>query len=249
MNFFLNINTSKLVSFTNKLEKLRRADLPVAIRGTLNKAAFDVKQVTMPASTGARFEKRNPNFFKANSKVEMAQGLSVPSMRSTVGFVSTNLQYNNEAVRELQQQEYGGQIGSRTFVPTEAARTGSNATPVRPKNRLRTIGKGIENRAIHASKLTGANRRTKFIKAAIKAGPGGYVIAGLRKPMLYRIDSLSRKFGRTFVRQTPLYSYQKGRSVRIKQTGFMRQATLVSANRLNKFFIEEANRRFKKAMK
>lgn len=247
MNVVVNVNSSALVKFTNRLEQMRKSDFPIAIRQTLNKAAFNVKQVTMPESTAAIFDKRNPNFFKANSKVQMAQGFDVPSMKSVVGFVSTNLQYNTKAVRELEQQEYGGTIEDRDLIPTESARTGNNATPVRPMNRLKTIGNRIKN-AINVKDISGPSRRYRFTKAAIKAGKGGYIIAGLRRMMLYRIESISRKFGRTFIKQTPIYSYRQGRSVRVKQTKFMRQATLVSARRLNKFFIDEANRRFKKAM-
>ena len=246
MNVYLNVNTKELVKLTNKLEQIGRAELPIAIRGTLNRAAFDAKQVTMPASAESHFVRRNPNFFKANSRVEMAQGLQVSSMRSIVGFTPSSAKYNNKAVRELEEQEYGGRVENRAFVPAEASRVGSNATPVRPKNRLRSIGKNIENKAVKVSEMTGANRRTKFIKAAVKAGRGGYVIAGLRKTMLYRIDSISRKFGRTFIKQTPIYSYQAGRSVRIEKTKFMREATINSAKKINRFYAEEAERRFKK---
>lgn len=247
MNVYLNVNTTAIVKFTNRLEQMRRHDFPVAIRGTLNRAAFDVKQRTMPASFEEHFVRRNPNFAKANSRVQMAQGLQVSSMRSIVGFTPMTAQYNNKAVEELEEQEYGGTINNRTLIPTESARTGNNrVTPVRPKNRLRSIGR-LESRAVKAAQLSGPNRRYKFVKAAVKAGPGGYVIAGLRKTMLYRIESVSRKFGRTFIKQTPIYSYAKGRSVHIRQTKFMREASLSSASRLEKFYIEEANRRFKKA--
>ena len=40
----LNINSDAVVKFTNKLEKMKKFDLPIAIRVTLNDAAFDVKQ-------------------------------------------------------------------------------------------------------------------------------------------------------------------------------------------------------------
>ncbi|MBL4809315.1 MAG: hypothetical protein JKY43_04565, partial [Phycisphaerales bacterium] len=44
-----NVNTDAVVSLTNKLEKLHKSAFPVAVRGTLNSAAFDVKQKSMPA--------------------------------------------------------------------------------------------------------------------------------------------------------------------------------------------------------
>jgi hypothetical protein len=244
MAHVFNIDSSAAVRLTNKLEKLHRSALPVAVRGTLNKAAFTVKQKTMPTVAKQTFVERKANFFKANSKVQMATGFDLNTMRSTVGFIHTNLSYNNYAVEELEEQEYGGKIGHRTFVPTDEARRGGNATPVRPGNRLRNI-KGI----IDSRKTPGYSRKQKFVRAAIKAGRGGHVIGGIRNRMLYRIERVRRIGRRTIIEQRPLYSYDKGRSVSIQATGFMRKATMQSANNLNKFYAEEAKRVFARHMK
>lgn len=244
MSYILNIDSNAAVRLTNKLEKLHRSALPVAVRGTLNKAAFKVKQETMPDAARRTFVERKANFFKANSKVKMATGFDLNTMRSTVGFIHTNLKYNNYAVEELEEQEYGGQIGHRSFVPTDEARKGGNATPVRPGSRLRDI-KGI----INSKRMSGYSQKQKFVRAALKAGRGGHVIGGIRNRMLYRIERVSRIGRRTVIEQRPLYSYDQGRAVSIRATGFMRQASLKSANRLNKYYQEEANRVFGKYMK
>lgn len=254
MNYVVNINSRALIAYTAKLERMSRSALPVAVRGTLNKAAFNVKQVTMPQSAENNFIRRRPNFFKANSKVVMANGFDVNSMRSTVGFISSNLQYNNFAVRELEQQEYGGDISNRTFVPLDTSRSGgAHASNVLPSNR---IGKKTMP-AIFASKMRGKNRREKFVKAAIVASRysansavfGRYVVGNLgRKSILYRINSIKTSGvwgGRTIVKKTPLYSFDEGRSVKIKNaTHFMREASLKTADNLDRFFIAEAHRQF-----
>ena len=249
---FININTSAVVAFTNKLEKMHRSAMPNAIRGTLNRAAFDVKQRTMPLSADRHFEKRSPNFFKANSKVEMATGWTVPSMRSTVGFVSHNLKYNNLAVRELEQQEYGGEIDKRTFVPMDEARRGGNATPVRPQNRLREIRGKMQSGSLagipNVSAAKGRSGKEQYVKTAIFAGVRGFMIAGLHgKRSLYRINSIRKVGGKTEIKSTAIYSVKPGRSVKIKtDTHFMREATLKSASRMERFYIEEATRQFAK---
>lgn len=241
----ININTNAVVAYSNKLEKMRKSDLPLAVRGTLNRVAFNVKQETMPSSASKNFEKRKPNFFKANSKVVMAKGFNVNTMHSTVGFMHTNAQYNNYAVTELEEQEHGGGITHRTFVPTKMARTSQDKSKmVRPNNRLRNIRKIVDIKDVK-----GSSRAQRFIRAAILAGKGGFVIAGRRKSMLYRINSVNTIDGRTKVEQTPLYSVEQGRTVKIKPTKFMREATLQSASRLEKYYIEEARRRFEKMMK
>lgn len=237
--FIFDINNDAAVVLTNKLEKMHRSALPVAIRGTLNSAAFDVKQNTMLQSAHDTFVERRPNFFKANSKVVMANGFDVNSMRSTVGFISSKLRYNNYAVEELQEQEYGGQIGHRTFVPTDESRGGANTSSVQAQNRLKKI-RGIVN----VRNVRGYSRNQRFVKAAIKAGRGGYVIGGLRKQMLYRIERIKKIGRRTVIEQSPLYTYEQGRSVSIQATGFMRRASVRSAEKMNKFFHKEAERQF-----
>ena len=78
----LNIKSDAIVKHVNTLEKMHKSALPLVIRQTLNSAAFDVKKVTMPKEASANFDKRNPNFFKANSKVDQAKGFNISSIRS-----------------------------------------------------------------------------------------------------------------------------------------------------------------------
>lgn len=246
MSYFININSSAVVVFTNKLEKIRKSALPNAVRGTLNSAAFDVKQKTMPLSADKHFEKRSPNFFKANSKVQMATGYDVKTMKSTVGFVSHNLQYNNEAVRDLQQQEHGGEIDKRSFIPMDDARRGGNATPVRPTLRLKVIGGKSKSGGLwgipDVNKAAGKSRAEQYIKTAMYAGVGGFIIAGRSNiRSLYKVNSIKRIGGKTVVKSTPFYSFKSGRSVRIrKDTHFMREASLRSANKMEDMFVKEA---------
>lgn len=242
MNTYVDIDSRELVIFINKLEKMRRSALPVAIRGTLNKAAFDVKQRTMIESSEAHFIKRKPNFFKANSRVQMASGFAVSSMRSVVGFTSAGANnYTNFAVQELRQQEYGGAIGHRSFIPLDTARTGENpAGLVRPGQRLSEI-KGIQDSNLGP----GNTEKEKFVRAAIRAGRGGFVLGNTPKQMLHRVMGLKRVKGRiTRVKTRPLYSFSRGREVNIQATGFMREATRRTAASIPRFFVNEANRQF-----
>lgn len=240
---FLNINSDATVVHTNRLEKLHKSALPSAIRNALNKAAFNTKQVTMPESADKVFIKRQPNFFKANSRVEMATGFDVNTMKSTVGFISESLRgANNFAVRELEQQEYGGDIPRRTFIPLDEARGGSSTSLVRPSNRLSNI-KGL----LDSNNGVGS-KKARFVKAAFKAGRGGFVIGNFGKKKLYRIDSISKSTGKLNLKTKGLYSFDKGRSVKVGGTGFMRTASLTSANQMDRFYIAEANRQIQRLM-
>lgn len=243
----LNIDNNAAVKFTNKLEKLHKSALPNAVRSTLNSAAFDVKQKTMPESSKTTFVNRQPNFFKANSRVDMAKGWDLKQMKATVGFTEQGLKGgNNYAVKDLEQQEYGGTIKKKTFIPMDPARGGNKAKPVRPVNRLSQI-----NKIVNSNKgfVKGKNKRERFIKSAIHAGAGGYVIGNFDKKTLFKIESLKRMGNRTVIKKKPIYSFEEGRDVRVSATGFMKKASLKSANKMNEFYIREAEKQVKRLMK
>jgi len=173
----LDINTDAVVVFTNKLEKLRKSALPNAIREALNSAAFNVKQDTMPKSAAQRFTQRTPNFFKANSRVDMAKGWDIKSMQAIVGFTNEHLKIpgTNYAIADLEQQEYSGKISAKTFIPLKGARINEDENRVvRTKNRLSTI---LKQNKIFKAKSTKSN----FVAAVHAAGPGGFVL-GNRTP-------------------------------------------------------------------
>jgi len=235
-----NVNTDAVVSLTNKLEKLHKSAFPVAVRGTLNSAAFDVKQKSMPAFAFVSFEQRQKNFFKANSKVEMARGFDVKSMESVVGFKS--LGGSNDSVDELEQQERGGVIKSRSFIAIDTGRVSkSHARIVQKKNRISTMPNVVD-----ARKAKGKNKRQKFVKSVIHAGVGGLVLSEHKgKEILWRVNSLNRDSNGKF-KLTALYSFKKGRSVNVKATHFMRKASLNSAKLLDDFYIVEAKKQIKR---
>lgn len=237
---FLNINSSAVVSYTNTLEQMHRSALPSAIRGALNKAVFDVKKNTLQKAADASFEKRQPNFFKANSKFENAKGFNVSTMQATVGMVETSLKGNghNYAIKDLEQQESGGVIKKKSFIPLSGARIGGNASKnVRANARLSNIKKIIE-----ARNSPGKNSRSRFVHAILAAGVGGFVLSGSK---LFRVNSLRKTNGR-FMDKTALYDFKKGRSVRVSHTGFMKKASLQSAEKIEGFFVDEARRQIDK---
>ena len=238
----LNINSDASVKFTNTLEKLHKSALPVAIREALNEAAFDVKVNTMPNKAKSVFEERNKTFFKANSKVEKASGFNVNTMKSATGFFENKLinQSTNFAIKDLDQQEEGGTINMKTFIPTVFARKGNTKKGlVKPNLRL----KNIRNKIVNANKLTGKNDRQKYVIAAIKAGVGGFV---LYKRMLWKINSLRKN---AKIERTPIYSVSKGRNIKVKGTNFMRLASLETNNKMEGYYIGQAKKQINRLIR
>lgn len=240
------MNNDAVVKYTVKLEKLRKSALPSAIRGTLNDAAFDVKQKTMPVQAKSKFINRSPNFFKATSRVEKAVGFEVNTMRSTVGFMRNPPKgSNNFATKDLEQQERSGDIDGKSFIPLDTARQGNSYTSlVKPANRITRI-----QNVVVANKLSGSKRQ-KFFKAIAKAGVGGFVLGGtvLGEDLLWRVDAIDPQDIRRS-KITPLYDYRKARSVKVDQTGFMSSASYESADKMNRFYIAQAEFWINKYMK
>ncbi len=234
----LNVNTDEVVRYSNKLEKLHRSAFPIAIRGTLNNGAFDVKKNTMPASAEKEFTIRRKNFLKANSRVNMAKGFNIRTMQATIGFIGTQ-----QAVEDLEQQEHGGKIKGRAFIPLDIARGGSNTRPVRPSNRLTRI-----TNIVNARKIRGKTRQQKFIKAVVAAGVGGHVIGNFTPKILWKITGITKIGSKLKIKKVPVYSYDKGRDINVSATNFMKKASLKTGKKLEGFYIKQAKKQIEKAL-
>lgn len=266
MNTVLNIDTSELRDFSKRLEDLSKTALPNVVRKTLNDAAMDVKKNTMPESARV-FTPRQKNFFTATSRVEFAKSSAdINSMQSSIGFMDEGLKgENNYSVKDLEQQESGGRIAGRSFIPTRAARIGnSNTGLVKSQFRLSNIMEKIVN----ASDFTGKNDAQKFIHAASFVGKGGFVIGtGEQSNFVYHIAWIGRtdkrhsvskrglgaaimnKKGNTVVNAIPIYNIEGGRSVGVKSTRFMQKASEKTTKKIEKLFIANAEDRFKRVLK
>lgn len=244
----LDINTKAAIVMTAKLERMGKSTLPVAIRTALNSAAFDVKQNTLLDSAEDNFIKRSPNFFKAFSKVDKAEGFNVNTMKAVVGMTERGLKgENNYAVEDLEKQEKGGTIPSRQFIPLDTARGGNSKSLVKPKNRLSQI-----NKIVNAKNMMGKTKGAKFVQAVLKAGVGGYVIGSTNKGenILWRVNSLKSNLKDKSFRPslTPLYDYSPKRKVSVKATHFMREAAIKSGNQMERFYLMAAQKQFKKLL-
>jgi len=231
------VDTRELEDYSRRLGTLHRSAFPNAVRGTLNSAAFHVKKDTLLKSADKNFVNRQANFFKANSRVEKAQGWSVEGMTSRVGMVS--LAGNNKAVDDLEQQEHGGTIKSRSFIPMKPARTGNSPNKnVRKNSRI----SGVNNLTI-ARNARGKNERQRFVKSVIHAGVGGHVLS--ERGIVWRVNSLART-KKNKMKLTPIHSFKKGRTVDVKATHFMQEAAIATAKKIPYFYKLEAERIFKR---
>lgn len=238
---FLNINSDAVVKHTARLERMGKTQLPVAVRSALNSAAFNVKKNTMPAQAKASFIQRKPTFFQANSKVTPAKGLAVKNMQAIVGFVPKS--GTDKSVDDLEQQEHGGDIMGRSFIPLATARTGGSWNK-NVKSNLRISD--VKKKIVDASDAKGGNDKEKFIKSALHAGKGGFVIGtgtnseGNRT--LFHIRSIKRIGKSTVIKSIAVFSVKGGRKVNPGATHFMELASRKSATRMEEYFITAAKK-------
>lgn len=209
----LDINTKEVIAATSKLEGIRSSALPLAVRLTLNKAAFDTKK-EVPNTASKNFITRNKSFFRFMTLVDMVSDKgNINNMESRVGI---NTRKFPALAERLEVQELGGVL-DRSMVPMKQARTsGSNEKRVKRANYLSSI-------RIPSTRKRGAG--TGFIM--IKKGNKGTVFQ-IKKG---KKSSL-----------TPLYSFEKNRNVKIKKVSFMEQSAQDSIQELPKNFVEQAER-------
>jgi len=146
-------------------------------------------------------------------------------------------------VRDLQKQEHGGQIGGRKFIPSDDARVSKSlGRNVRNKYKY----ENIEN-AKNVRDFKGNSWGARFLKASHDAGVGGFVVntSGGNWGAILEITSLRRGFAG----YKKIYTLNKSEVVNVKRTGFMRKASNKSAQKLNEFYIENANRQIKRFKK
>lgn len=256
----LNINSDALVKYTNKLEKLHRSGLPITVRNTLSQAALNLKQETMPKSSNKAFKVKSKNFFKANSKVNFAKGFDIKTMQSEVGFFSNKLSLGgkNYAVKNLEQQESGGVIKSKSLIASKEARRGGLT---RHEYRISNFDKSsyidaneIKTRKSKRGKVVKvSSKKERYILAAYGATMKGKKfirgnIYGGGKSTISKINSISSniKSKKLSINRTPIYSVKKGRSVSVRSTDFMKRASHESSLNMNKYYIKEAEKQFKR---
>lgn len=238
------LDTSQLLNLSKQLKEVNRSAFPIAVRSTLNEAAFDVKNRTLSISTKENFTIRQPSLFKRYSGVEKAQGWEVEKMHSTVGMMPGG--QASKTVERFKEQEEGGQLNT-PFIPDDVARVGGlhKGKVLKNKwigkvNKVATVPFGNKQALIKAVTKTG-----------VKSGGKGKGFGVLYGNILYEIKGFKR-FRDTNTIELHLdrmYLYRKKKTSFIKPTHFVKEAGLNSGKEINKIFALEAEKQLKKYMK
>lgn len=241
----ININANAFVVLANKLEQLNRSALPVAIRQTLNDAAFDVKNKSLQQSASKNFIRRSPSFFKTFSAVNKADGFNINKMQAEVGMNDRGKTSARTAVKHMDIQEQGGSIkeGSAYLA---GARGGNNAGKVRRSNYF------DKSRMIRGPLTRPVTAKSNFVAMAFMAAKEkkrlSVKTAGGR--FLMSISNVRKlKNGSVKITSKLLMKNRSGKPAHITATHFNREAAEMTAPKMPYFFVRAAQQRFERALR
>lgn len=239
----VSVDVTASQDFTKKLQQLNKSAFPVAVRGTLNAAAFDVKTNTLQKSAKSHFIQRAPSFWKRFSAVDRAQGFDIGAMAAAVGMTNQGVTRATTPVEQLQQQETGGAI-RKGLNYLKAARAGSN-------DKMVTVGNWFKKDSLVKGKFKrqGGTKSSRFVASA-------YVALREKKKMFFKAAS-----GQGFtIKITSISKGKKGlkitsqlisvnrdhKPINIRSTGFSREAAMETVAKMPYFYKTETEKQFAK---
>ena len=243
------VNTDGAIELTAKLGRLHKSAFPVAVRGTLNDAAFKTKKL-VPKVAGSKFTTRQKSFFRAFSVVEKAEGFNLRNMRATAGI---NAAKGSEVAEGLEKQEFGGSIRGRKLIPMDTARTSkSHGKKVKKKNRFKNIADSSTVRIRgRGNKGTRKSRLVARVMVAKRLGASHMITNRGGKGTLFEISGVSQNIRsrKLKFKLTPLYRYRNTKISRVTKTPFMQPSAKLASRKMLKFYEKNAEKQFKRLLR
>lgn len=254
-----NVNTQACVLLVNKLEQLHKSAFPLAVRGTLNAAAFDVKMRTLDESATQNFIRRSPTFFKRFSGVNRATGWNIDSMRAEVGMTAEGGGASElsarTAVANMEVQEEGGKITEGLeYLP--GARVSGDADKLVRKNMRwnssNVITKARASYSVKTHKLWKSTTKSRIIAEAymaLQTGKLQQVFVNGRRA--YRQVTAISKTAKGKIKITSkLISIARNSSQKpLTATHFSREAAERTIPRIAGYFNEQAQKQIDRIMR
>ena len=248
--FTLDINTDACVVFAAKLEKLNKSALPMAVRGTLNAAAFNVKQVTLDKSASKHFIRRAPTFFKAFTAVNKANGYNINSMQSEVGMYDRGQPTAHTAIKHMETQEHGGNINTGADY-LKGSRAGSLSRKVTRSNYFDKSN--LIDPAKSSQRFSGPrSKKSMLVAEAVMAKKLNKPISLLTSKgrFLVKVTGVTMRKGKRkgSVKITSKLIMMQRKHAPIKATHFSREAALATVKNMDDMFYQEAKKQFDRVL-
>jgi hypothetical protein len=234
MASFFQIDSQEIKGLTEKLKELHRSAYPVTIRQTLNDAAFEAKKI-VPNVFDDKFTVRKKNFIKTHTAaVKSKNTFDIDKMESFIGVIKGKSLAGNQ----LQAQELGGTIPNRDYLPLNSARVGKNRAKLLSKKYWLKNIKPTANKSMHSSQA--------FIRAAFKAGKGGFV---QYDRLLFEIKTIKKgRNDKLFIKANPIYSFRQGYNAKIDKNPFLKPTGERTAKKIPAMFVKRAEKRLRRVL-
>ena len=234
----IKIKSNDIAIMANRIDRMHKSDLPIAVRSTLNNMAFRMQKTEIAKSAERTFDYKRTNVVRNLSYATKATGFDIKRMRSISGI--RELPNRQRVARGLAAQEVGGRIEGKS-TPKLGARGGS------PSNKVRRANKLSSNNTINARN----KRRNKYIATAVMAKQTGsfLIIATRSGSAVARVSRITRKKnGAINIRLRWMYQlHDDNKEIKRSNTKkFMKKAYLVTMTGFNAEFHKQAHRRLSK---
>lgn len=246
---FLDVNNDESIKLSAKLEKLHKSAFPSAVRNTLNKAGFEMKN-QVPLVASKVFITRQKSFFKRFTVVEKAKGFNVDKMQAKVGIDATK---DKTLADNLEAQELGSMVKGKKLIPHDDSRVSKNQNKrVSSRNYLNKVKAHNASRAYKSNK---GSRKSKFISAIMSTSKSGkrYMLlkTNSNKGMVYEVSNVSsnRRNKKLKFKVKKLYSVREKNTHKVKASRFMEKSAMFVSKDIEKFYKEAAEFQFKKYLK
>lgn len=234
------VDTKDIQKLTDALREINRSAYPLAVRSTLNRAAFETKKVATTETIRHTFTTRNTFIGKSVQYERSENTFSIGSMEARAGQVSD---YLGKKTDQLDKQEHGQPVvakGNYTFAATPAARGGSYNKPIAKRNLLtsldiKKLDDIVENpttetyKEIRQSKAfaTTKGRKINVLLSNAKGRKGIYTVSKNSVSLLYRLNDKTN---------------------RIKQRKWLEPSANKIMKNIENIYAEEAKKRIEKEL-
>lgn len=239
------VNTDQSIKLTSKLERLNRSAFPSAVRNTLNTAAFEMKK-EIPKTASKKFITRQKGFFKRMSLVDKAKGFDLRKMKSTVGIDGKD----RALADNLESQEFGGRVKGNKLVPHDDARVSkSKLKRVSSRNYLNKVKIHDASKAFKSHRGTRSSKFTSAVMSTIKRGKKDMLMRSKNKGIVYRISSVKRNKSGVKFKLKKIYVFRKKKISKVRSNNYMMDSAILTTKKIPKFYKNNAEFQFKKALK
>lgn len=244
----IRVDSSELKKYEKDLKKLHKSAYPVAVRSTLNNAAFEMKKDDFQKSVKKNFKGlKSKQFFVRHSGVEKATGFNVKTMNSKMGMLEMGNPAARKAVSEMPKHEKSGVIDDGVAYLKHARRSSNLRRFVRTENYY-DRKKVISGRS-PAGRGEGT-RKSKFVARAFRAKNEDkpFFMNTLKGNVLVKVTSIKKK-GRDSVKIKSRLLLMERKRVKIKANHFASEAGKSTSKKIPKMYEKEFGKQIKKYRK